>query len=165
MPYLARLPSRWCQGSSRPGPRRPALSSLWAKEVRLNVLRTGSQNELENLIAEDNVHVKQEGETPKDKGVDIQGNMLNLVQHEKGKVLWVDGDEHAANEKKYARLMMNDMVLVGPKITINQKDNIAQADGEGFLNMPSNANLDGSKTAKTDALDRALERVHGVQRP
>ncbi len=124
---------------------------LWAKEVHVNVLRVGSQNEMENLVAMEDVHVIQEGEMPTDKGVDIQGYMLNLVQDEKGKILYVDGDEKASGAKKLGRLLMNDMELVGPKISINQRDNIAQAEGQGFLNMPSNSNLDGTKTTKPGA--------------
>jgi len=122
-------------------PRRPF--EIEANEIVAYILRTGSQNQLQELVTEGNVHVIQAGETPKDKGVDITGEMLNLLHYLQGDILYVFGDA-----KKPGRLQMGEIVLVGPKVTINQKDNIAEVDGLGYMQLPGNSNMDGSKSAK-----------------
>ena len=122
-------------------PRRPF--EIEANEIVAYILRTGSQNQLQELVTEGNVHVMQAGETLKDKGVDITGEMLNLLHHLQGDILYVFGDA-----KKPGRLQMGEIVLIGPKVTINQKDNIAEVDGLGSMQLPGNSNMDGSKSSK-----------------
>ena len=46
------------------------------------------------------------------------------------------------------QLQMGELILIGPKITIDQKRNCAQVDGTGVMHMPSNTNLDGGKSTK-----------------
>ncbi|HMF19319.1 MAG TPA: hypothetical protein VKE98_19085 [Gemmataceae bacterium] len=116
---------------------------LEARDVVAYVTRVGANNYLRELVTEGNVHVTQKGNTPKDKGVDIKGDMLNLLHHLKGDILYVFGDA-----KKQAQLQLGELILAGPKVTINQEDNMARVEGIGFMEMPSNAAFDGGKPTK-----------------
>src|SRR5262249_6095552 len=88
------------------------------------------------------VHVHQEGDE-KDKGVDIKGEKLNLRHFAQGDLLLVFGDT-----KDPARLLLGDLYLVGPQVTINQKENTAEVEGVGAMTMPSKTTLDGARAAK-----------------
>ncbi|MFO0864529.1 MAG: hypothetical protein U0744_07745 [Gemmataceae bacterium] len=116
-----------------------------ANEIVSYVSTQGTKKELQELVSEGNVHVHQEPEDPKEKGIDIVGEMLNMLHHPQGKTLFVFGDA-----RKAAQLQLGELTLIGPKVTINQKDNIAEVEGLGAMHMPSNASLDG-KEAKKDA--------------
>src|SRR5207253_4203820 len=106
---------------------------LEARDVQGYVPRLCASNYLRELVAEGDVHVKQKGNTPEDKGVDIKGDMLNLLHNPKGDILYVFGDA-----KKHAQLQLGELIVAGPKVTINQEDNMAQVEGIGFMEMPSN---------------------------
>ena len=43
---------------------------------------------------------------------------------------------------------MNDSILFGPKVTIDQLKNRADVDGLGAMSMPSKTSLDGEKPAR-----------------
>src|SRR5581483_88364 len=101
-------------------PRKPI--ELQANEVVAYVFRIGPKNQLKELVTEGAVHVTQEASDPKDKGVDIKGEMLNLIHHPQGDLLHVFGD----NRTKPAQLQLGDLVLIGPKVSINQKENMAE---------------------------------------
>lgn len=116
---------------------------LQANDVVAYVTTQGAKNQLQELVTEGTVHIHKEGEDAKDKGIDITGEMLNLVHHPRGDTLFVFGDG-----RKPAQLQLNDLVLVGPKVTINQKDNIAEVEGAGVMNMPSNTTFDGGRPTK-----------------
>ena len=105
--------------------------------------RSADKNDLEELTANGNVHVHQEGEKPGDKGVDIKGETLNLLHFVEGDIIKVFGD---ATHK--AEMQMEDQYLTGPKITINQKDNTAAVEGTGAMTMPSNTTFNGDKPTK-----------------
>jgi lipopolysaccharide export system protein LptA len=122
-------------------PRKPI--KLSANEVVAYVAVQGSKKQLQEVVTEGNVHVSQEGETPKDKGVDITGEMLNLVYHPLGNTLYVFGDSRQA-----AQLQLGDLYLTGPKVTIDQKDNMAEVEGIGAMRLPSNTTFEGGKPAK-----------------
>ncbi|HYV39575.1 MAG TPA: hypothetical protein VE988_28060, partial [Gemmataceae bacterium] len=114
---------------------------LQARDVVVDVLRGGEKNDLQELLAVGAVHVHQNGETPKDKGVDIKGDTLSLFHFVEGDLLKVFGDT------KPAELQLEDLYLLGPKVTINQKDNTAVVEGAGAMRMPSNGSvLEASKT-------------------
>jgi hypothetical protein len=119
---------------------------LWGHSVAAYVLRAGAKNELQEFVTEGAVHVHQEGSGPEDKGVDIKGETLNLVHHPQGDVLIVFGDSRGP-----AELRFGEMFLSGPKVTINQRENTAEVDGVGVLNMPSNTAMEGGKPAKLGA--------------
>jgi hypothetical protein len=116
---------------------------LRARRVDAQVLRAGSKNELQEVFTEGSVHVHQDGSKPEDKGIDIQGEMLNLVRFPQGDVLVVFGDSRGP-----AQLQLGELFLVGPKVTINQRDNMAEVEGVGAMHLPSNTALDGGPAKK-----------------
>lgn len=119
---------------------------LTANDVVAYISSQGSKKQLQELVTEGAVHVRQEGENPKDKGIDITGEMLNLIHHNDGDLLYVYGDA-----RKAARLQLGELILIGPKVTINQKDNMAEVEGAGAMSLPgSNTTFDGAKTTKAD---------------
>jgi hypothetical protein len=129
--------------------RRPI--DLQARQVTAYVTRQGNVNFLRELVAEGTVHVQQEGaqtknkdgKVTKDKGVDIKGEMLNLLHNPQGDVLYVFGDA-----REMARLRLGEMFLAGPKVTINQLLNMAEVKGLGAMEMPSKSSFDGGKPAQ-----------------
>jgi lipopolysaccharide export system protein LptA len=119
---------------------------LSADEIVAFVTTLGTKKQLQELVAEGDVRVLQDGETPKDKGVDIIGDMLNLIYHPLGNRLWVLGT------RRSAQLQVGELTLIGPKVDIDQKDNTAAVDGIGSMKMPSNTSFDGGKPAKEGAV-------------
>jgi hypothetical protein len=111
-----------------------------AGKITAYVASVGNTNELLEFVAENAVHVTQAAENPKDKGLDIVGNMLHLNRKAQGDVLDVFGDG-----KKPAQLQFNEMYLWGPKVTIDQAANVANVDGTGCMDAQSNTTLDGKK--------------------
>ena len=75
---------------------------LKARDVVVDVLR-GEKHELQELNAVGKVHVHQNGEKPGDKGVDIQGETLNLRHFAEGDILKVYGDEPTKRSYSSAR--------------------------------------------------------------
>ena len=92
---------------------------LQARDVVADILRGGDKNELQEVVAVGTVHVHQNGEKPGDKGVDIKGETLNIVHFTEGDTLKVYGDSRPAE------LQLGELYLLGPKVTINQKENTA----------------------------------------
>jgi hypothetical protein len=117
-----------------------------AKRVAVYVVRTGPKNELSEAVAEGNVFVHQDPSSDKDKGVDISGELLHVTRSNEGDIMVVFGDP--ANNIKYAKLVLNDLKLAGPQITINQRDNTTEVKGDGAMTLPSQTNFDGSKNTK-----------------
>jgi hypothetical protein len=122
-------------------PKRPI--DLKAHDVTADILRTGEKNDLQKLVAEGDVRVHQDGETPKDKGVDIKGETLDLLHFVEGDILKVYG-----NKDGPAQLQLGELFLIGPKVTINQKENTAWVEGMGAMHMPSNTTFEGGKPSK-----------------
>ena len=121
---------------------------MQARKIVAYVGRNGAATQLQELIAHDNVLVHKEGKKANDKGVDIQGDVLDLRHFGKdGDILYVYGKAGAA-----ASLKMDELTLVGDKVTINQKENIVEVDGVGSMSMPSNTALDGSKNVKPGSI-------------
>jgi hypothetical protein len=112
---------------------------LVADEVVMYVSTLGTKKQLQEMKAEGNVYVVQEGDLPGEKKVEIQGQLLNLLHHPLGDTLFVYGESG-----KWGRLDLGQLKLAGPKIVVNQKDNIAEVEGQGAMNMPSNRNFDGT---------------------
>ncbi len=50
--------------------------------------------------------------------------------------------------RSLARLEMNDTIVWGPKVTIDQVRNHADVDGQGAMSMPSKTSVDGDKPAR-----------------
>src|SRR5439155_15542399 len=106
--------------------------------------------ELQELVTEGTVHVHQEGDSSAgtknaDKGVDITGEMLNLVHDPGGDTLFVYGDS-----LKAAKLKLGELLVWGPKVTINQKENTAEVTGAGAMSLPSKTSLDGGQAVKAN---------------
>jgi lipopolysaccharide export system protein LptA len=122
---------------------------LWARSVVVYVNRVGEKNELHKMLTEGSVHVHQDGEKPEDRGVDIRGETLELLHQVDplhrplGDLLVVLGDKH-----KPAQLQLGELFLVGPKVTIDQKENNAEVKGVGAMNMPSKTTFEGGKPSQ-----------------
>jgi hypothetical protein len=121
-------------------PRKPF--HIWADDIVAYVTTQGTKKQLEELVTEGNVHVQQDGETPQDKGIDITGEMLNLIYNPLGNRLLVHGT------RSPAQLQVGELTVVGPRVDVDQKDNIATVDGVGAMRMPSNTNFDNNKPVK-----------------
>jgi hypothetical protein len=122
---------------------------LTANEVVAYMSMIGDKPELQALDCEGAVHVHQEGEDSpggksRDKGMDIRGAMLSLSHHPRGDTLVVFGDSQGAKLEP-AKLELGELVIVGPKVTINQKDNKADVEGAGAMSMPSKTPFEGGK--------------------
>jgi len=129
------------QNKDKDKPKRPI--NLSASDVVVDVLRGADKNDLKELLAVGNVHVHQDGEKPEDKGVDIKGETLNLFHFVEGDIIKVFGDARGQ-----AQLQLDETYLIGPKVTINQKENTAAVDGVGAMSMPSNTTFGGDKPSK-----------------
>ncbi len=117
--------------------------NLRARSVIADVNRVGARNEMQKVLTRGAVHVHQNGSTPDDKGVDIKGETLELLRKVGGDVLVVLGDG-----RKPAELQMGELFIVGPKVTIDQKENTAEVKGVGHMDMPSNTTFEGNKPAR-----------------
>lgn len=127
-------------GGDKDKPRKPF--HIWADDIVAYVTTQGTKKQLEELVTEGNVHVQQDGEKPEDKGIDITGEMLNLIYNPLGNRLLVHGT------RSPAQLQVGELTVVGPRVDVDQKDNIATVDGVGAMRMPSNTNLDNNKPVK-----------------
>ena len=122
---------------------------LSARSIEAKVLRCEERMVLDHLWAEggalDNVDkrggviVRQEGRQepgkPRQEGVYIEGNTLDMSATAEGNKLHVTGD--------LARLKMDKIFILGPEVTIDQVENKAWVDGEGAMQMYSDKTLDG----------------------
>jgi hypothetical protein len=125
----------------KPGsePRKPL--NLWGRSVEAHVLRFAERSQLQELRSEGAVHVTQEPNDPKEKGVDIKGETLHLTAQAEGNLLTVTGD--------LARLDMQRMQIRGPVVNIDQPADKAWVDGIGSLTMESDTDLEGKKLNRT----------------
>jgi hypothetical protein len=128
-------------------PRKPVM--LDAKDVVIYVATVGGTKQLDWLDASGQVHVVQEAEKEGDKGLDITGDLLNLkrVGKDNESILTVFGD----GDKVPGRLAMDETILFGHKVTIDQLKNHADVEGPGMMSMPSKTTLDGDRPARPGA--------------
>jgi len=118
----------------------PKPIDLKAHLIKATVLRMGARNALDKLWCEGNVFVHQDPASEEDKGVDIEGDTLDMTRKELGNLLIVTGD--------LAKLHLNKIQIIGPEVKIDQGTNNAWVDGRGGMQMESNANFRGEKIAK-----------------
>ncbi len=116
---------------------------LQANVVQAQVSAQGAKKELREVVCEGNVHVQQEGENAEDKGIDINGDLLHLARHANGDKLIV-----ISHAPKMSQLQLGELLLFGPKVTIDQRDNMAEVDGQGAMELPSDTTFDGGKITK-----------------
>jgi hypothetical protein len=122
-------------------PKKPI--NLSAREIEAHVLRSGAKNELDKVSCEGTVRVLQEPATPDEKGVDIRGELLNLVRQADGNILMVKGN--------YAQVQLQDLYIVGPEVHIDQTTNEMWVNGRGAMRLPSDGSLGGTKPAQPAA--------------
>ncbi len=128
-------------GKAQPEPAKPARPiDLSAYLVEAHVHRCGNKNDLHRLWTEGKgpdvkVRVHQDPSGPDDRGVDIEGDTLQLTRKPDGNVLVVSGD--------LARLLMDKIFIVGPVVNIDQPNNKAWVDGVGAMKMDSDKDFQG----------------------
>jgi lipopolysaccharide export system protein LptA len=155
------IPTR--EGKDKDKPKQPI--NLSAREVTVDVLRGADKNDLKELYAVSEVHVHQNGEKPGDKGVDIKGETLTLLHFVEGDIIKVFGDPReklTQDPPRNAELQLEEVLLIGPKVTIDQKVNRAVVEGRGVMTLPSNTTFNGDKPTKpgtrlTVHWERAME--------
>ena len=132
-------------------PRKPIV--LEARDVVIYIATQGGKKQLDKLDASGRVHVVQDPAKADEKGMDITGDLLTLVGDVSGShILTVFGDMRQPRDKlSLARLEMNDTIVWGPKVTIDQVRNHADVDGQGAMSMPSKTSVDGDKPARPGA--------------
>jgi lipopolysaccharide export system protein LptA len=116
---------------------------LSARAIEAYVLRAGQKNELEKIWCEGTVRVRQEPAVPEDRGVDIRGDTLELTRFAEGNVLVVTGEP-----TQPAQVQLNKLTILGPEVTIDQKENTATVNGVGSMRLPSTSNFEGGKLAQ-----------------
>jgi hypothetical protein len=125
--------------SPKPESDKPARPlDLSAHLVEARVLRLdGGKNELEKLRTEGQVQVHQDPEKPGEKGLEIEGDTLEVTKQSEGNLLVVTGD--------LAKLQMDKVLISGPQVNIDQAENKAWVNGDGAMMLESNTNFQGAK--------------------
>jgi lipopolysaccharide export system protein LptA len=131
-------------GAPAETPKSKKPMDLTARAVTAFVKRIGERNEIDQLWCEGTVRVKQEPETPEDRGVDIRGDTLKLNHHVDGNVLVVTGE--------HAQVQINKICILGPEVNIDQTSNEVWVTGMGIMRMLSKSNFDGKELQKPTEL-------------
>src|SRR5262249_46184364 len=95
--------------------RKPMVLEAGTLDVAIKV--SHAKSDMENLHAVGAVQVQQEGETPKDKGIDIMGSRLYLTRELDGAMAY-DTLKVWGDAKKTARLQLGELILAGPLVTL-----------------------------------------------
>ena len=82
-----------------------------------------------------------------DKGFTINGEKLDLIRKATGNHLKVISDGN-----NLADLHMDPLVVVGPEIEIDQGDNTATVDGDGYMQMENTTDFQGNPLKKPELL-------------
>jgi lipopolysaccharide export system protein LptA len=130
-------------GETSVKPTRPI--DLSARVVEAHILRTGEKNELDQLLTEGRVTVRQEGATPADRGMDIKGDALELTRDPEGggnRIVVTSSDENLA------QLLLDKLLILGPEINIDQVANNASVIGAGAMEMESTKDFQGNELKK-----------------
>jgi len=126
--------------ASRPNdpPKKPI--EVHAGKVQLLVQRQGDVNQLDSVLCEGKVRVHQDPATPQDKPIDISGRTLSLKHTREGNILDVLG-----TLQEEARVNFPELSLFGPRVHIDQIDNIADVEGIGGMTLDSQTDFEGKK--------------------
>jgi lipopolysaccharide export system protein LptA len=111
-----------------------------AGKVQLLVQRQGDVNQLDSVLCEGNVRVHQDPATPQDKPIDIIGRTLSLKHTREGNILDVLG-----TLQEEARVSFPELSLFGPRVHIDQIDNVADVEGIGGMTLESQTDFEGKK--------------------
>lgn len=142
-PAVPTTPGAQGKGTAAADTKKPPME-LSATTVHAYVNRVGDKNELDRVWCQGAVHVHQEPSSPDDRGVDITGDTLNLDHSPDGSILLVKGS--------LAEVQMNKICILGPNVSIDQKDNRVKVFGIGAMIMITDKNLDGGKLEKPTEL-------------
>lgn len=118
---------------------------LASRSIEAWVIRTDSGYRIDRLRCEGSVVAVQAPSKPGDKGIDIRGETLNLTGSPAGHLLSVSGD--------LAQLRMDQNLIVGPEVNIDQANNKAWVTGIGAMQMESATNFQGGKLEKPVPLE------------
>jgi lipopolysaccharide export system protein LptA len=150
-PPAPTAPGPIVSGAVVAGPAKPQAASkpknpldVSAQMMEAYVLRAESKSELEKLICRGAVRVRQEPDPPDGKEVDMRGDTLELTRHPEGNVLVVIGNT--------ALVKLDQITIIGPMVTIDQKINQANVEGAGAMTMPSETSFEGNKLEKATML-------------
>jgi lipopolysaccharide export system protein LptA len=128
-------------------PARPV--ELAAVFITAHVLRydgPGNKTEIDRLETEGKVHVIQ-APSGDDKGFDIRGEKLALTRRATGNHLRVTGDPGGLADLQTDRLLIS-----GPEVEIDQGDNTATVDGDGYMRMENTTDFQGNPLRKPEWL-------------
>lgn len=142
-PIVPGLPA---PGSASPDKPKPPIE-LCARSVVVHVVRQGAHNDVEQLACDGGVHVHQDPASPDDRGVDIQGETLQLQHHADGGVLAVTGSPNGPGQVQFDKL-----AVLGPEVNIDQRENKAWVNGPGAMRMLTDTNFEGAKLAQPSEL-------------
>ncbi|HEX5273585.1 MAG TPA: hypothetical protein VFW33_23980, partial [Gemmataceae bacterium] len=101
------------------------------------------KTELDQLDTDGAVRVVQEP-SAEDNGFIIRGDKLELKRKATGNHLKVNGD--------LAELHMDRLIVVGPEIEVDQGDNTATVDGDGYMQMENTTDFQGNPLRKPEWL-------------
>jgi hypothetical protein len=124
-------------------PRRPV--DLVATFITAHIRRYAGTNrtEIEKLETEGAVRVIQPPSAD-DKGFDVRGDKLEVTRRPNGNHLKITGD--------LAELHVDRLVIVGPEVEIDQGDNTATVDGDGYMTMENTTDFQGNPLKKPEML-------------
>ncbi len=136
----------------------PRPIDLSARQVDAWVLRSEIKgNTLKKLESEGKVHVQQEPAKPEEKGVDIEGDRLQLFNlldpqtapssdgRMDGYKLVVMGD--------VAKVRMDKIYILGPEVQIDQVANTVWVPGVGAMLLDSDRSFSGNNLKKSEPLE------------
>jgi lipopolysaccharide export system protein LptA len=118
--------------------------NLTAVEVEAHILRYGDKSQLQTMRSQGKVHVVQAPEKKGEKGLDIQGDTLNVTAFPEGNFMVVTGD--------LARVDTDKMLILGPEVNVDQVANKAWVNGMGAMTIESDTDLEGKKLKKSTPL-------------
>jgi lipopolysaccharide export system protein LptA len=114
-----------------------------AAKVQVLVQRQGDVNQLDSVLCEGKVRVHQDPVTPEEKPVDIVGRTVSLKHTRDGNILDVLG-----TLQEEARVNFPELSLFGPRVHIDQVDNVADVEGIGGMTLDSQTDFEGKKLDK-----------------
>lgn len=125
---------------------------------------SGLKYELDRARCDGRVIVHQDPADPQKspRGTDITANTLHLAHFPTGHAMTVVGTEEILAEVHFEELS-----IAGPKVVIDQPNNLVQVTGKGWLRLPNRAPGDqpgGSKSADMTVIWQEQMRFHGERR-
>ena len=119
-----------------------------AKQIETWAIRDGERIQVERAHCDGNVIVLQDPTKDNKTGTDIRGNTLVLDRYPEGNVMVVHG---TALDR--AKVIFDQLSLIGPEVTIDQRNNMAFVKGAGSMKLKSSTDLEGKKLTKETDID------------